>query len=143
MKILKILGKLSVDTSIFFTVITALYSVLMMIINVSEDEPAMRASWLLYIFLFSFLAALSQLIYRLEIMHKAWRVTIQYIMLLFSSYVCFFLPLSMTGNQIVIGLTLVTIIYFACFGVGAFFTHRFRKKIQKEEIYEKKFKSQK
>ena len=143
MKFSKILKNLVIDTSIFFTVITALYSAIMMIIDVGSGEPAMRASWLLYIFMFSFLAAISQCIYRITSWNKALRVVIQYAILLFASYICLFAPLNMTGSQVLIGLSLVSILYFACYGICSFFIWRFNRNTKKEEVYEEKFKKRK
>ena len=143
MKFSKILKNLVIDTSIFFTVITAIYSAIMLIIDVGSGEPAMKASWLLYIFLFSLLAAISQCIYRITSLHKALRVVIQYAILLFASYICLFAPLNMAGGQVLIGFFLVSIIYFVCYGIGAFFIWRFNRMTKKEEVYEEKFKKRK
>ena len=140
MNIKKILKNMLTDTSAFFTVITAIYAALMMVVNIGTEEPAIRASWLLYIFLFSVLGALSQCIYRIESWNKALRVAIQYVILLFGSYVCFFVPLSFSGSRIMIGLTAVTVIYFAIFGVISFFSWRFKQNSKTEEVYESKFK---
>lgn len=128
------------DTSIYFTLITAAYAALMMVVNVSVEEPAIRASWLLYIFIFSILGALSQCIFRIDSMNKALRIAIQYVILLFGSYVCFFLPLSFSGSQIMIGFTLVTVLYAVILGVYLLFSHRLNKNRKKEEVYESKFK---
>ena len=128
------------DTSIYFTLITAAYAALMMVVNVSVEEPAIRASWLLYIFIFSVLGALSMCIFRIDTMNKALRVAIQYVILLFGSYVCFFLPLSFSGSQIMIGLTFVSVIYAVILGVYLFFSYRLNKNRKKEEVYESKFK---
>ena len=140
MNIKKILKNMLTDTSAFFTVITAIYAALMMVVNIGTEEPAIRASWLLYIFLFSLLGALSQCIYRIDSWNKALRVAIQYVILLFGSYVCFFVPLSFSGSQIMIGFTAVTVIYFGIFGIAAFLSWSFRRNSKTEEVYESKFK---
>ncbi len=140
MNIKKILKNMLTDTSAFFTVITAIYAALMMVVNVDTEEPAIRASWLLYIFIFSLLGALSQCIYRIESWNKALRIAIQYVLMLFGSFTCFFLPLSMTGNQIMIGLVAVTLIYFSILGVCILISWSFKRNSKKEEVYESKFK---
>ena len=140
MNIKTILKNMLRDTSIYFTLITAAYAALMMVVNVSVEEPAIRASWLLYIFIFSVLGALSMCIFRIDTMNKALRVAIQYVILLFGSYVCFFLPLSFSGSQIMIGLTFVSVIYAVILGVYLFFSYRLNKNRKKEEVYESKFK---
>ena len=128
------------DTSIYFTLITAAYAALMMVVNVDVEEPAIRASWLLYIFLFSVLGAISQCIFRIEAMNKALRIAIQYAILLFGSCFCFFMPLSFSGSQVMIGLTIVTLLYAVIISAYLFFSYRFKKLSRKEEVYESKFK---
>ena len=140
MKIKKILKDLLCDTSIFFTLVTAIYASLMMVINVDTQEPAIRASFLLYIFIFSLLGGISRLLYRIDSWNLALRVCIQYAIILFGAYVCFFIPMSLTGSQVMVGLVAVTLIYFAIWGTVTFFAWRFKQNTRKEEIYENKFK---
>ena len=140
MNIKKILKDLLCDTSIFFTVVTALYASLMMVVNVDTQEPAIRASFLLYIFIFSLLGGISRLIYRIDSLNLALRVCIQYTIILFAAYVCFFIPLSLTGSQVMVGLVAVSVIYFAIWGAVTFFSWKFKQNTKKEEIYENKFK---
>ncbi len=140
MNIKQILKNMLRDTSIYFTLVTAAYAALMMVVNVGIEEPQIRASLLLCIFIFSVLGAISQLIFRIESLHKALRVAIQYVILLFGTYVCFFIPLEINGNRAVIGLTLASLLYAVVIGAYLFFSWRFKKNTQKEEIYESKFK---
>ena len=143
MGIFKILKNFIIDTSICFTVITPIYAAIQMLVNTSGSETAMKASWLLYLFLFSALVAVSTFIYRINSVNKALRVAIQCVIIMVSSYVCFFLPLGMDGGKIIIGLTVACIIYFLCYGAGALFSWCYRKLTQKEEAYEAKFKKKK
>ena len=140
MNIKKILKNLLTDTSIFFTVITAIYAALMLVANVDVAEPAIRVSLLLYIFLFSLLGALSMLIYRIKSWNKALRVAIQYVIFLFGSYVCFFIPMALTGSQVMIGLAAVTFIYYMIWGACTLVSWKFKQNTKKEEIYESQFK---
>ena len=126
-------------TTTFFTFITAIYAAIQMIVNVGAEGTYMEASWLLLIFLFSFLAAISQCIYKINSIGKGIRVTVQYLIIMFASYVCFFAPLHMRGSQVMVGLMLVTIVYFICFGIGSFFMWSFKKNTKKEEVYELKY----
>ena len=140
MNIKKILKDLITDTSLFFTVVTAIYAAIMMIVNIEIEEPAIRASFLLYIFLFSCLGGLSCLFYRIEAWNLALRICIQYALIIFGAYVCFFLPLSFTGSQVMIGLTATSIIYFAIRGILILVNWKFKENSKQEEIYENKFK---
>ena len=140
MNIKKILKNLLTDTSIFFTVITAIYAALMLVANVDVAEPAIRVSLLLYIFLFSLLGALSMLIYRIKSWNMALRVAIQYVIFLFGSYVCFFIPMALTGSQVMIGLAAVTFIYYVIWGACTIVSWKFKQNTKKEKIYESQFK---
>ena len=140
MNIKKMLKDFLSDTSIFFTLVTAVYAAIMMVVNVDVEEPAIRASFLLYIFIFSILGGLSCLFYRIRSWNLALRVCIQYALILFGAYVCFFIPLALTGSQVTIGLTAVTLLYFAVWGISYFFTWKFKQNSKKEEVYESRFK---
>lgn len=141
MIVLKTLKKLLSYTSIYFTVCTTLYAILQIIVNVTSESPAIEMYRLLFIALFSLLAGISSVIYGIKSIHPALRVLIQYVIIALAAFVCFFM--SLTGTQIIIGLVLVTVIYFACFGVASFFSWRFKENTKKEEVYEKKFKKNK
>ena len=136
----KIFKNLLTDTSVFFTALTPIYAALHMIVNTSEEETLIPVSLLLYIFLFSLLGAISMLIYRLNSLNKALRIAIQYVIILFASYVCFFAPMAMSGASVMIGLAFATVIYFAILGTCIFFSWAFNKNKGKEEVYERKFK---
>ena len=143
MTVKKIFKNLLTDTSGFFTLITPIYAALHIIVNTVEEEALIPVSFLLYIFLFSLLGAVSMFIYRLNTMNKALRVSIQYVIILFASYVCFFAPYKMSGSQTLIGLLFATVIYFLIFGVYTFLTWKFKQNKGKEEVYESKFKKSK
>jgi uncharacterized membrane protein len=139
----KIFKNLLIDTSVFFSVITPIYAALHMIVNTVEEEALIPVSFLLYIFLFSLLGAISMLIYRINTLNKALRIAIQYAIILFASYACFFAPLGMTGANVMVGLALASVIYALILGVCLFFSHAFKKNKVKEEVYESKFKKTK
>lgn len=140
MNIKKVLKNMITDTSIFFTVVTAVYAAIMMVVNVDVDEPAIRASFLLYIFLFSILGGLSCLLYRIKAWNLALRVCIQYALIIFGVYVCFFIPMALTGSQVMVGLTAVSVLYFAIWGATYLINRKFKENTKAEEIYESKFK---
>ena len=143
MDIKKALKNLLRDTSIIYMLATIIYAALMALVNVGAEEILIEAPLLLYIFLFSLLLSISQFIYRIETINKLLRVIIQLTIVLFSSYVCFFLPLEMQGSYVMIGLFFTLILYFVIYGTGSFFIWRFKKNIKKEEEYKAQFKKQK
>lgn len=146
MTFFKILKKLLLYTSVYFTLSTPIYAAIQIIANVSSGEANIEASRLLLLFAFSFLAGISQLLYSLLTLHKVWRITIQYAIIVFATYVCLLLPSTlssykpMTNTGVMVGLIFATVIYFACVGICAFFKWRFLENTKKDQSYENKFK---
>ena len=134
MNIRKIIKKLLTDTSIYFTVITAIYTLIMMIVNVSDNAVGLEAERLLLIFVFSALAALAQLLLGLKTLHGALRI------LLLAFYLCFLLPASMKGAQVLIGLFAFAVVYAIVMALRALFISRFRANSEPDEPYREQFK---
>ena len=139
----KIFKNLLTDTSVFFMALTPIYAALHMIVNTVEEEALIPVSFLLYIFLFSLLGAISMFIYRITSLNKALRIAIQYAIILFGAYACFFAPLAMPGSTVLVGLVITSVIYFSILGICIFFSWRFNKNKIKEEVYESKFRRSK
>lgn len=126
--------------TVYFTVCAALYSLIMAITNVREEEVLLSAEQLLLIFVFAILAGLSQGILRLPTLPGAVRYLCHYGILAIGFYACFLLPAEMRGAQIFIGLVFFTLIYLAVVGLFALFLSRFRANSEKEAHYEPQFK---
>ena len=141
----KIFKNLLTDTAVFFSVITPIYAALHMIVNTVEEEALIPVSFLLYIFLFSVLGAISMYIYRLNALNKALKIAIQYAIILFASYACFFAPMAIAGSGVMVGFALVSVIYAVILGICIFFSYAFKKNKSrgKEEVYESKFRKTK
>ncbi len=135
-----IFKKMLTEICVYFALISALYCILMLIVNVSEQEVLLSALTLLLIFVFSILATLAQTIYRYQAMNGAARLFLHYLILALSFYLCFLLPSSMVASQVVVGLTIFTLLYALIMGLSALFLRRLRKNAQKEEVYESRFK---
>ncbi len=139
MNIKTVLKKLPADTSIYFTLITAVYALLMLIANVGENEIAMEASRLLLFFVFSVLAALARSILRLPHLHGALRVTLHFLILATAFYLCFLLPASMRASVVLIGLFAFVIVYWIGAAIVALFISRFRKNTEQDVPYVKQY----
>lgn len=126
--------------SVYFTVCATLYSLLMAITNVREEEVLLAAEQLLLIFVFSLLAGLAQGILRLTPLSGAVRYPAHYVILALGFYACFLLPAEMRAAQVLVGLVFFTLIYLAVMGVIALFLSRFRKNTEAEAAYESQFK---
>ncbi len=141
MEMKKFFKTMLVETSVFFTVITALYSLLMIIVNVGADEILLSAERLLLNFMFAWLASLAQALYRMKNIPEAGRSVLRFGVFAISFYLCFLLPASMSASQILIGLVLFTLAYVAVMGICALFLSRFRANARPAEEYKSQFKN--
>lgn len=140
MNIKTLLKKILMTASVYFTVITAIYTLLVMVVNVTEDEILLSAEQLLFNFLFSVLAAIAWQLYRAKSIAGALRLVLHFGITALSFYLCFLLPAGMTSAQVLIGLFAYTLVYFLIVGGTAFFKARFRANAEKEAPYENRYK---
>ena len=125
-------------TSVYFTVLTAVYAFLVMLVNVSDESAKLLVSQILFLFLFSILAALGQ-----EFLHTARcrtgiGILLHFAILLFGFYTCFLGPFGMKGSQVFVGIFLFTLVYALIMGVRALILARFRAN-SKSETYQKQY----
>ena len=135
--------RLFITASIYFMVITAFYTLITMIVNVSDDEIYLRAVQMLFNFIFSLLASAAWQIFRLPKPSTAVRLLAHYAILLFAFYLCFLVPASMRAPQVVIGIILFSLIYAIVMAISAFFLSRLRNNREKEATYQKQFEQKK
>ena len=126
-------------TSVYFTVLTALYAFLVMIVNVSDEGAKLLASQLLFIFIFSILAAIGQEFLSGNRLSAGVSIVFHYLTLLFGFYTCFLLPLGMQGAQVFVGIVLFSLLYGIVMGVRAIIRARFRANTKKEEEYVRQY----
>ena len=127
------------DTAIYFTLLAAVYSLGMMLVNVGEDEVLLRADTLFFLFLFALLAALASSVLRFATFARGARTLLHYVILTFAFYLCLLLPRGMRAAQVFVGLVLFTVVYWICAGLVHIFTARFRKNSEQSESYEKQY----
>ncbi len=140
MEMKKLLKTMLTETSVFFTVITALYALLMMIVNTGDEEILLSAERLLLNFMFAWLSSLAQALYRMKNVPRVGRSLLRYAVFTLSFYLCFLLPAAMTAPQILIGLVLFTLAYGAIMGIGSLFLTRFRENTRPAQDYQNQFK---
>lgn len=140
MNIKQFLKATAYRSSLCFTLCAAVYSLLMAITNVREEEVLLSAEQLLLIFVFSVLLGLAQGILRLKSLHGALRYSSHFGILAMGFYCCFLLPAEMRASQVLIGLFFFTLAYLLVMGVVALFLSRFRANVEKEMPYETQFK---
>ncbi len=125
--------------SVYFTLITAVYTLLVMLVNIGEDTILLSATQVLFHFIFSLLASVAWELFRIKQWHTALRVLIHFGILIFAFCTCFLLPLGIQGSGAFIGVVAFSALYGLVMGVGAAFAARFRKKAQKAEDYVNRF----
>lgn len=135
----KFFKQLLVTASVYFMLITAAYTLITMIVNVSDDRVYLRASQVIFNFLFSLLASAGWQIFRLQNLRAAARVLAHYAILLFAFYLCFLVPASMRAPQVVIGIILFSFVYAIAMAIASAFLSRLRTNRQKESSYQKQF----
>lgn len=140
MNIKQFFKRLLTDTSVYFTLLAAAYSALMLVVNVTEDEVLLSAARLLFLFLFAVLAALGRGVLRARQLPRGVRVLAHYGALLLAFYLCLLLPAGMRAAQVLVGLVLFTVLYFIVAGITALFLARFRANQPEEAHYESQFK---
>lgn len=143
MNVKKFLKSLLGDTSVYFTLLAAIYSAMMLLVNVKEPEVLLKASTLLFLFLFALLSALGRSVLRLSSMAGGARVALHYVILAFAFYLCLLVPAGMRAPQVLVGLVLFTAVYWVVAGIVHLFTARFRKNSEQTESYEKQFQKKK
>lgn len=140
MEIKKLLKTMLIDTSVFFTVVSALFALFLLIFNSGDDEVVMSSERILLNFMFAWLASLAQILHRAKRIPGAGRVLLRFAVFAIAFYVCFLLPASMTAPQILIGLVLFTLAYAAIVGLTSLFLSRFRANATPQEEYTSQFK---
>ena len=126
-------------TAVYFTLLSAVYSLGMLLVNVGEEEVLLRADTLCFLFLFALLAALAQGVLHLATLARAARILLHYVILTLAFYFCMLLPNGMRAAQVFIGIVLFTVLYWIGAGVVHIFTARFRKNSEQSESYEKHY----
>ena len=139
MNVKKFLKSLLGDTSVYFTLLAAGYSAMMMIVNVKEPEVLLRASTLLFLALFALLAALGKSVLRLSSLAGGVRRVLHYVILALAFYLCLLLPAGLRAPQVLVGLMLFTAVYWIVAGIVHLFAARFRKNSEQTEEYEAQF----
>lgn len=136
----KTVKKMLNQACILFALITAIYMICMLIVNVSAEEPSVEASRILLLAFFSLLVALGNALHSIKDLPSAIGGIIRFLLCGFAFYVSFLLPASMGATQVFVGLVAYTLIYFIIIGVSALFRSRLKKNREPSEEYKSQFK---
>lgn len=141
MDVKKLIKKILNSSCIFFTVITALYMLIMQIINASEESACIEAERVLLFFIFSLLLSIANALFAIKAIHSALKYLLHYLISAFGFWTCFCIPTDMNASRTLVGMVLFTVVYAIIMAVTRIFTYRLNKAKNKEknEKYEKQF----
>lgn len=139
MDIKKLIKKVLNFSCIYFTVITALYILILQIANVSEGAAAVEAIRVLLYFIASVLLSIANVLYSIKKIHPVLRVVIHYVICVFAFYTCFLLPVGMRSSFMITGIAIFTVVYAVIMGLIALFKSRLKKNRELSAEYQSQF----
>lgn len=132
----KLIKKALVSTCVIFTVITAVYMLILQLTNVTQEvSAAVEASRILLFFVFSLLLSIANAILSIEKIEVIARYMFHYIICSLGFLLCFCRPNGMGASKLLVGIIFFSIGYAIVMPIIAFFKRRFAKN---KTIQEKK-----
>ena len=125
---------------VYFTLITAIYAIIVMIINVDDDLVLLDAGRVLLFFVASLLFAIGNMLSSLSKMNGALKVVLHYLVYLFTFCSCFMLPILPDASAMIIGITLFTFIYAIALVIFLVVRSRYKTRSEIQEDYRPRFK---
>lgn len=135
-----LIKKTLTNACVFFSIITAIYSVIVMIIYVDDPLVLLDATRVMLFFLASILFAFANGVLKLDKLHGAARILIHYLLSLFAFYACILLPISPVGSTLLVGILLFTLLYVVIMALAALFKSRYRARLDQKSDYKPQFK---
>ena len=130
----KIIKKTLVSTCVIFTVITAVYMLILQITNVNNAVPAAAyAVSVLLFFVFSLLLAIANMILSIKSIHGAIRYMFHYLIYIVGFCLCFCVPNGMTSAQIFVGIIFFSLGYAIVMPIVALFKRRLERNRKSQE----------
>lgn len=142
MDLKKLIKKIISSACIYYTIISAVYMLIMTFIT-TDDAPAVEASRVLLFFVFSILWAIADALKRFKAIPFPFGRIIHFIICIFGLYSCFMLPVRMTPSNILTGLIIFSLIYWIYVGLKAFFASRLKINREEAQKYQGQFKKKK
>ena len=139
MNIKNFIKKALVQSCVFFTIATALYSLVVMTIYVDDEQVLLDASRVLLFYVASLLLACAGVIFKIEKIHAALRFLIHYLLSTFAFCACLMLPISPAPSTMVVGIILFSVAYLIVAGIVALFRSRYRAISSEKKEYTSQF----
>ena len=123
----KLIKKALVSACVIFTVITAVYMLILQIQNVSKVSAAVESGRVLLFFVFSVLLATANSILSITSIDIVIRYMIHYIICAIGFGLCFCLPNGMPISTMFVGIIFFSICYSIIMPIVAFFKRRLKR----------------
>ena len=143
MNIKNLIKKAIISTCVIFTIITAIYMLILQIVNTTELSAAVEASRVLMFFVFSLLLAIANTLLSISQIHTAIRYMLHYVICVVGFWICFCVPNKMAASKIFVGIVFFTIGYAIIMPLIALFKRRLAKSKAPAQTYEKQFSKKK
>ena len=143
MNIKSLIKKALISTCVIFTIITAVYMLILQIINITDISAAVESGRVLLFFVFSFLLAVANAFLSIHQIHTAIRYMVHYVLCVLGFWVCFCIPTKMLASQIFVGIIFFTVGYAIIMPLIALFRRRIKKNNAPAQKYEKQFSKKK
>lgn len=140
MNIKQTVKKILTDACVLFSLITAVYALIVWLVYVNQDQVLIRADLVTLFFVFSLLVSGANSIYRYQKISGALRLLIHFVVCTLAFYTCFLLPLSMPGSSVVVGMVFFALAYGLIMLVVAGISSRFKKNKEATEEYKAQYK---
>ena len=140
MNLKSIIKKILTNACVYFSIITAIYAVVVMIVYVDDTSVLLDASRVLLFFVASLLFACANGIFGLAKLPSPAKLLIHYLLSLFAFYSCMMLPISPDPSVLLVGLSLFSVFYFILAALIALFTSRYKARENKTTEYKSQFK---
>ena len=141
MEIKQMIKKALCQACVIFTLVTVLYGLIVLFLNVDDDTILLEGSRIFLFLLFSLLLALANTLFSAKAIPSWTRYLIHFFLSGFAFYLCMIYPASegQTPGFTVVGIALFAIIYAIAAALRAFFGSRYKKIKEEEAPYTKRF----
>lgn len=139
MNIKEFIKKTLARSCVYFTIATAMYSLVVMTIYVDDKQVLLDASRVLLFYVASLLLSCAGVIFKIERLHVALRFLIHYLLSTFAFCSCLMLPISPDSSTMVVGIVLFSVAYLIIAGIVALFRSRYRALTAEKKEYKSQF----
>ena len=133
------LKRIAVSSCVLFSIITAIYALCIIIVTVDDDGIYLEAGRTLLFFLFSVLVSFANEFLKFDKISAALRYVVHYILFCFAVYSALLLPAGMSGNRVVVGIVIFSVIYIIVMTVRALVLSKLKVNSANVEEYQKQF----